>query len=340
MTRNSNDASVHAHPSESFWVRNRKSGGYLMRKTLRRKAYRFVRFLLLFGLCFMIIQPLLDKLSVSFMEERDLYDSTVVSLPRHLTTANYRLVLSNVLLDYSQTFWNTLLICVTVSLVQIAACTLVGYGFARFQFPGKKLWFVAVILTVIIPPQTISTALFLHFKFFDILGIFKAILGQPVNMLQSPAPYYLLSATCMGLKNGLYIYMIRQFFAGVPVSLEEAAYVDGCSTFKTFWRVILPDALPVLVSCFLFSFVWQWTDTFYSGLFMPSIKMLARELSGIADRVNSYVSVQLGQMGGASMGYQQQIVSTGTMVTIAPLLILYLFAQKGFVESIAASGLK
>lgn len=339
MTRSSNDASLHAHPSESFWVRNRKSGGYLMRKVLRRKAYRFIRFVLLFGLCFMIIRPMLDKLSVSFMEEQDLYDSTVVTLPRHLTTENYRLVFSDVLLDYSHTFWNTLIVSVTVSLVQIAACTLVGYGFARFQFPGKKIWFAAVILTVIIPPQTISTALFLHFRFFDVLGIFKVITGEPLNLLKSPAPYYILSATCMGLKNGLYIYMIRQFFSGVPVSLEEAAYVDGCSTFKTFWRVILPDALPVLVSCFLFSFVWQWTDTFYSRLFMPTVKVIARELSGISDTVNSYLADQLGEAG-ASIGYRELIVSTGTLVTIAPLLILYLFAQKGFVESIAASGLK
>lgn len=331
---------THAHPSGSFWARNRKSGGYLLRKTLRRKGYQLIRFLLLFGLCFMIIQPLLDKLSVSFMAERDLYDSTVISIPRHLTTANYSLAASKILLNYGTTFLNTLIVSLAVSVLQIAACTLVGYGFARFEFPFKKFWFAAVIITVIIPPQTISSSLYLHFNFFDIFGIFKATTGSSLTLRGSPIPYALMSATCMGLKNGLYIYMIRQFFTGIPKSLEEAAYVDGCSIFKTFWRVILPDAVPILVSCFLFSFVWQWTDTFYSKLFLGNIKLLSLEASTVADRLNSYVSIQLGLSGGASMGYQQQMVSTATLMLVAPLLVLYLFAQRSFVESIAASGIK
>lgn len=336
----SKNTAAHAHPTESFWVRNRKSGGYLLRKVVRRKGYQLLRFLLLFGLCFMIIQPLLGKLSVSFMEERDLYDSTVISIPRHLTTENYELAASKTLLDYGTTFTNTLFVSCWVSLLQIAACTLVGYGFARFEFPFKKFWFMAVILTVIIPPQTISSSLYLHFNFFDILGIFTAFTGAPLNLRGSAIPYALMSATCMGLKNGLYIYMIRQFFSGIPKSLEEAAYVDGCSTFKTFWRVILPEAVPILVSCFLFAFVWQWTDTFYSKMFLGNTKLLSIEASTIADRLNSYVSVQLGLASGASVGYQQQMVSTGTLMLVAPLLVLYLFAQRSFVESIAASGIK
>ena len=190
---------THAHPSGSFWARNRKSGGYLLRKTVRRKGYQLIRFLLLFGLCFMIIQPLLDKLSVSFMAERDLYDSTVISIPRHLTTANYSLAASKILLNYGTTFLNTLIVSLAVSVLQIAACTLVGYGFARFEFPFKKFWFAAVIITVIIPPQTISSSLYLHFNFFDIFGIFKATTGSSLNLRDSPIPYALMSATCMGL---------------------------------------------------------------------------------------------------------------------------------------------
>ena len=82
-----------------------------------------------------------------------------------------------------------------------------------------------------------------------------------------------MSLTCMGLKNGLYIYMMRQYFKGIPTSLEEAAYVDGCGTFHTFVKIMLPDAMPTIASCFLFSFVWQWTDIFYTRLFLPSTAM-------------------------------------------------------------------
>lgn len=352
---------AHAHPSESFWVRNKKSGGYLLKKTAGNKFYKFIRFLLLFGLCFMIIQPLLSKISVSFMIEEDLYDSTIISIPRHLTLDNYVNVASVPLLNYSKALTNTFIISLLVSVFQVASATLVGYGFARFNFPLKKFWFFAVILTVIIPPQTISTALHLTFSHFDPLGIVSMFNdGKEINLLardfyiplipsignfdgfKAPLPYMLMSMTCQGLKNGLYIYMIRQFFAGVPQSLEEAAYVDGCSTFKTFWRVILPDAVPILVSCFLFAFVWQWTDTFYTKMFIPAstVPTLSMELSGLSDATAKWKETITYTGNVATLGQRDQFVSTGTLMVIAPLLVLYLFAQKGFVESISSTGLK
>lgn len=345
---------AHSRPTESFWVRNKKSGGYLMKKTLGNKAYKLVRFLLLFGLCFMIVQPLLSKLSVSFMIEDDLYDSTIISIPRHLTVQNYIDLAGTQLLNYVPAFTNTLIISLLVSLLQVASATLVGYGFARFKFPLKKLWFFAVILTVIIPPQTISTALHLTFSHYDPFGLVSLFNGgNTINLLSKdfylnlgfisfPVPYFAMSMTCQGLKNGLYIYMIRQFFQGVPVSLEEAAYVDGCSTFKTFWRVILPDAVPILVSCFLFAFVWQWTDTFYTKMFIndSSLPMLSMKLSGIGEATSKWKEAMTYSGNVATMGHKQQFVSTATLMVIAPLLVLYLFAQKGFVESISSTGLK
>jgi multiple sugar transport system permease protein len=324
---------------DSFFVRNRKSGGYLLKKTVRQKTYSLIRALLLFGLCFMILQPILDKISISFMSESDLYDSTIVVIPRHLTQAHYQL--ASQLMLYGKALINTLWICLIVSVFQIAACTLTGYGFARFDFPLKRLWFACVVLVIIIPPQTISSSLYLHFRYFDIFGLISALNnGQKLNLRGSITPYLMMSLTCMGLKNGLYIYMIRQFFLSIPKSLEEAAYVDGCSTFKTFWRVILPDAMPILVSCFLFSFVWQWTDVFYSSLFLGGSTLLSMQISGLGERLSQYVSLTLGLPGGASVAYMQQIISTGTLMVIAPLIVLYIFAQRGFVQSISLTGIK
>ncbi|MBQ8166906.1 MAG: carbohydrate ABC transporter permease, partial [Lachnospiraceae bacterium] len=197
-----------------------------------------------------------------------------------------------------------------------------------------------VILLIVIPPQTLSTSLYLHFRFFDVLGIIKLLTGEGINLRGSAIPYYLMSAGCMGLKNGLYIYMIRQFFRNIPKELEEAAYVDGCGTLKTFVRIMLPDAKPILTSCFLFSFVWQWTDGFYSRMFLGNIKLLSMQLSMIAERLNHYIIYDLHDQSGASVGYTNCIVATGTLMVIVPLLILYLFAQKGFVESISGTGIK
>ena len=113
---------------------------------------------------------------------------------------------------------NTALISLVTALLQITAPTFVGYGFSRFDFPLKRLWFVCVILVIVLPPQTISSSLYLHFRYFDVLGIFTRLTGGPINLKGSPLPYLALSATAMGLKNGLYIFMIRQYFRSVPLS--------------------------------------------------------------------------------------------------------------------------
>lgn len=321
-----------------FRERNRKSGGYLLKKIVMKYAVSICRFVLLFGMCFLILQPIFNKISISFMTESDLYNPIVISIPEHFTTENYQLAAK--LMSYSKSLVNSFVISLTIALLQISMCTLVGYGFARFEFPFKKFWFACVMLIILIPPQTISGSLHLHFRFFDILGISKAITGNTINLRGSKLPYYLMSAGCMGLKNGLYIYMIRQFFRNIPKELEEAAYVDGCGTLKTFLRIMLPDAKPILTSCFLFAFVWQWTDGFYSKMFLGSTNLVSTNLARIVDSLGAWIQRETGATVTISVAYSNCILATGTLMIIVPLIILYLFAQKGFVESLSSSGIK
>jgi multiple sugar transport system permease protein len=315
---------------------------YQLKKNTGDIVYKICRAVLLFGLCFLIVQPLLDKLSVSFMEQQDLYDSTVVSIPRHFTLWNYRL--AGELLSFWPSLFETLIIILVSSFLQVSACTLAGYGFARYKFPLKNFWFMCVMLIIIVPPQTIMASLYLNFRFFDIFGLLRLITGSPVNLLDSAASFWLLSATGMGLKSGLYIFMLRQYFRGMPKELEEAAYVDGCGRFMTFVRIMLPDALPMLTSCFLFSFVWQWTDSFYSSLFLSNYKMLSVSLSRIADALGAWWMSMNASAGAvysaAPVGYTQAMIATGMLICLAPLILLYLAAQKAFVESLSQTGIK
>ena len=323
---------------KKFWARNKASEGYLLKKVVGDYAYRIVRVLMLFGLCFLILQPIFNKISVSFMAEEDLYNPMVINFPENFTAANYEMAAT--FMGYGEALKNSFIISLTIAALQVSMCTLVGYGFARFNFPLKKFWFACVILTIVIPPQIIASPLILHFRFFDVFGLIEAIRGETLNLRGSVLPYYLMSAGCMGLKNGLYIYMTRQFFRNQPKELEEAAYVDGCGTLRTFFRIMLPDAKPIITSCFLFSFVWQWTDSFYSKLFLGDTKLLAVQVSRIGAQLDAYLKTQLNMPAGASVGYTNCIVSTGTLMVIIPLLVLYLFAQKGFVESLSSTGIK
>ncbi|MBO4532948.1 MAG: carbohydrate ABC transporter permease [Treponema sp.] len=315
----------------SFWERNEASDGILLKETIKKYAISIFRAILLFGMCFMIIQPILNKISVSIMSEADLYDTTIVMVPKHFTLANWKLV--NLLMNYKTTLFNTIWVSLLVSLIEVTMCSIVGYGFSRFNFPLKRFWFFCVILVIVIPPQTISTSLFLHFRYFNLFG-------KTVNLRGNMIPYLMMCFTCQGLKNGLYIYMIRQFFMGFPFELEEAAYVDGCGPLKTFVRIMVPGAKPIITSCFLFSFVWQWTDGFYSSLFLGKIQLLSVSLSNVVEKLGAYLTKLYGGSTLVSVGYSNAILSTATLLAIFPVIILYIFCQRMFVESLASTGVK
>ena len=315
----------------------RERNPYAWKRKIKRNFWAVIRGLLVFGLCFLIIQPLLSKLSLSFMTLTDLFDSTVINIPREPTTVNYRFVRE--LMSYDLAFRNSLWVTLLVAVLQVAAATVVGYGFARFRFPFQNFLFGLVLFTIIIPPQTIMTALYMNFRFFDIFGIITLIRGEPLNLLNTIIPYFILCLGCMGLKGGLYIYLMRQFFRGMPKELEEAAYVDGLGPFGTFVRIMAPGAKPMMTSCFLFSFVWQWTDGFYPVLFFRNFTLISVAVDSLADRFGHYWNVVLGH-GVAPPSLVELIQATGVLMTMAPVLLMYLFAQRGFLESINHSGIK
>ena len=334
----SKDNTIFIGKNASFRERNRRSGGYLLKRRVKEISVSVIRALLMFGLCFMIISPMISRISMSFMDEKDLYDTTIVLLPRNVTLDNFVVVARATSMPTSMI--NTLWISIASSILQIISCTLVAYGFARFEFPLKKFWFACVVILIIIPPQTIQSALYRTFTRFDLFGIISLINGEPINIRKSLWPYLMMCLTCMGLKDGLYIYMLRQYFKGVPESLEEAAYVDGCSTFHTFVKIMLPDALPTIASCFLFSFVWQWTDLFYARNFLSGYKLYAPELSSITDRIGDELTRQAGTPVTPSQARSLQLIAIGVLFCCIPLIILYCFTQRTFVESLAMTGSK
>ena len=318
--------------TRSFWERNEASGGMLLNVTMKKYAISIFRAILLFGMCFMILQPILNKISLSFMAEKDLYDTSIVIIPKNFSVNNWKI--SMYLLDYTKSLINTIWVSLLVSAIEVVMCTFVGYGFSRFNFPLRRFWFFCVILLLVIPPQTLSTSLYLHFRY-------SKFFGATLNLKGTMLPYIMMCFTCMGLKNGLYIFMIRQYYLGFPFELEEAAYVDGCGPFATFFRIMVPGAKPIITSCFLFSFVWQWTDSFYSNLFLGKIQLLARQVVGLTDKLSIYLSRA---RGGGNVSVPPALAgamnSTSVLLIVIPLIILYLFCQRMFVESLASTGVK
>ncbi len=305
---------------------------HIEQKTLRRKGYTYIwklmRFVLLVGLSFMILYPVFVKFSASLKSTADMMDSTVVFIPKNPTLQNYKIVLNSV--NYTLTLLMTVLFCLIQSLLQLASCSLVAYGIARFKFKGHKLLFGMAVLTLIIPPQIILLPLYIRFHFFGITNIFQfSGIFSGVDLINTYWPFVLLSGTALGFKNGLYIYLLRQHFKNMPMALEEAAYIDGCGPFRTFLRIMLPGSVPMLVTVFLFSFVWQWNDTVYSGIFFPEIPTLANKLYGMVFTT----------MGAGTTLMSAVLESPKFFLLITPIVILYLFTQKLFVQSISRSGI-
>ena len=126
--------------------------------------------------------------------------------------------------------------------IQIVVCSMVGYGFARFDFPLKKVLFGCVVIMIVIPTHTIMLPLYMTFRNFDPLGLVTLINGSPINLMSSPWPMYVMTVLGCGLRSGLYIYIFNQFFRGLPKEIEEAAFVDGASTWYTYFRIMLVNA--------------------------------------------------------------------------------------------------
>ena len=307
-------------------VRKRLSSSYL-----RGLLWRIVRTIMLAGLVFMILYPLLVQFISSIKSAADLGDPTVIFVPKDPTFVNYSVLLQVV--NYPTAFLYTVFFNLLMSALQIASCVMVAYGMARFKFKGRGLVFALSLFTLIVPPQTIMFPMFLRFKYFNPLHLFKLTgsfsAANTVNITGTIIPFILLAITAIGFKNGLFIFMQRQYFRNQPVAIEEAAYIDGCGPFKTFIKIMLPGAMPIILTTFLLSFVWGWNDMYYTQALAPELPLLASKLFGVAFETFS--------TGSAVM--DAYLENAKLFLLIFPLIILYIFAQRHFTESIERSGL-
>lgn len=282
-----------------------------------RFCWIILRFIIVFGICFTIIYPYIVKLIVSFMSTADIDDATVMYIPREIST--YFIQKASYSMNYWVSMLNTALLSLAAAALTLVVSTMVGYGFARFKFVGSNLLFFMIILTLIIPAQTIMIPLYVNFNSLGLINTFW--------------PIVVLSATGLGLKNGLYIYMMRQFFRGMPKELEMSAYIDGAGHFRTFFSIMLPNASNMMITIFLFSFTWQWTDTTFNSMLFPRLEILTNTISDVMKAsATSGSSLE-------SSTQTQALLDTSSLMLIFPLLIVFLFAQRYFIQSIERSGL-
>jgi multiple sugar transport system permease protein len=287
-------------------------------------------------MCYIILNPWFSIITESFMSVEDFADVTVNFVPKHFTIDTYKaLIIEN---NYLEAVLNTGLLSIVCALLQTFVCSLVGYGFAKYKFKGSGILFTFVLITMMVPTQTIKYALFLQFKNFDILGIFGLLGLEKVSLLNTMYPFIILSLTGIGLKNGLYIFMMRQFYRGVPDELEESAYIDGSSVTRTFFKIILPISIPMMITIFVFAFSWTWTDNFYSTTFYTN-NQIVQTLAYFSQDDPESLRTLIKESGAAGILYQPTIKNTCAILVGFPLIIIYLFCQRYLIQGIERSGI-
>lgn len=316
---------------------------YLNGTYLAILVWRIFRFILMLGVSYVIIYPFISKIAASFMSAEDFVDVTVKLIPKYPTFDTYKAIIVD--LKYGEALLNTALLSLVCAIIQTFISCMVGYGFAKFKFRGSKFLFACVMFTMIVPHSTVQLSLFMKFKYFDIYGIMNLLGGGVfsglnitggktfIQLTNTYWPLALLSFGGLAFKNGLYIFLMRQFFKGVPDELEESAYIDGSGVYRTFVQIILPLAGPMMITVFLFAFSWQWTDEFYTGLFFTKTKVYL-----LPDLVGTTPKSLDTQYAGQNL-YEAAIQNTIGLLIIVPLLIIYLIFQRRFVQGIERSGI-
>lgn len=289
------------------------------------------RLVIIIGICYVILGPIIGIISSSFFSDADNYNPMVYLIPQEPTLERYKLSMQY--LDYWKTMGASLIYSVTLMIIQVIVCSMVGYGFARFNFPLKKLLFGCVVVMIVVPTNTIMLPLYMTFAKFDVFGIISAVKGSAVNLLSTPVPMYIMTVFGCGLRSGLYIYIFNQFFRGLPKEIEEAAFMDGAGTWYTYFRIMLINALPSVVTVAIFSMVWQYNDTFYAKLFLISDNIvISKKISTIEASISNVEKI-------LDPSILELYLDAGIVLIMIPIVIIYVALQKQFIEGVERSGI-
>jgi multiple sugar transport system permease protein len=281
--------------------------------------FRLVMYLILIDVAFIYLKPFIYMITTMIKNSSDLMDPSVIWVPRsffmgHLEEA-YRL------LKYSTAFSISLTVSLSTAVLQVITCAIAGYAFARLDFPFKKFWFVCLIFTFVMPPQVTILPSILLFK--------------NLGWINTYYPLIIPAFFGHGLKGALFVIIFRQFFGTLPKELEEAAKIDGASVYRIFFRVMLPISTSAIIVVFLFSFVWNWNDFYYPSMYMFGSKEvpLSISLSRLAASLNAEA-----ESSGPSI-FAEPIKMAASFLIIMPVLVVYTFTQRWFVEGVERTGL-
>ena len=295
-----------------------------------------LRWIFFIAFSYILLYPLFFMISSCLKSPVDYIDPTVTWIPKNVTFQFFFEAIQA--LDLKNTLWNTFRLEIVSALIEVVSCSVVAYGLARFSFPEKKILYVVLVLTILVPAQMTIIPMVLNFKQMDLLGIlglFSQLIGKELrpNLLDTPWTFYLPSLFGAGLKSGIMIYIYSQFFKGLPGELEEAAWIDGAGAVKTFLRIIVPSSGVAFLTVTIFSVIWHWNDYYLAIMYTSQNYPISVALSNIYDSIKvlfGYIPAQ---------NQATAVVMGACFISTVPMMLLYLLLQRKFIESVDRVGI-
>ena len=290
----------------------------------KKFVVRFFYYLVLCSLSFVFLYPFITMIVTSLMSDADLINITVKWLPSGFRWSNYKIAMEQ--LSYQRYLKNSMIIATAATIGHVISCSFIGYGFARYKFKLKGLCFALVILSMLVPVQTIIFPLYIQYSKW--------------RWMDTYLPLIVPTFFGYGLNGAFFIFLFRQFFMGLPKEMEEAARIDGCGAFRTFFKIMLPMSKSSILVATVLSFVWHWNDYFEPNIYIRTAgkRVLPRRLPGLYALMDTEDAMDL-VMEEDGFTFNKAMLMAGTFLVILPVLIVYAFLQRKFMEGVERSGL-
>jgi multiple sugar transport system permease protein len=275
----------------------------------RKRLFSILSHVLLIGASVLMLYPLLWMLSASFRPENEIFTSSSI-WPSSISLDSYFRGWNGLRLSFGTFFVNSFTIAILSIIGNVATCSLAAFAFARLEFWGRPFWFAMMLATLMLPYQV---TLIPQYVLFHNLGWVNTILPLVV-------PKFLAA-------DGFFIFLMVQFFRGLPKELDEAAMMDGCSPWRIYWKILLPLSTPVLATAAIFTFIWTWDDFFGPLIYLSDIRTYTVML-GLRTFVDSSAQSDWGGLFAMSI------------LSLLPIFLFFLFFQRLLIEGIATTGMK
>lgn len=297
----------------------------LNKKKITEKTMRIAFYLLLVCVSFVFLEPIFRIISKTFMTPEDVIDPVVDWVPRKLSLNNLKVAIK--VLNLKRTLVNSVLFSGGLAVAETFCAALTGFALSRYNFSGKRFWYVMILLCFIVPVTVLMVPRLM--MFVTVQEAFK------FNLIGTPIPQAIMAILGQGVNSTILILIFQNFFNLIPKSLDEAAMIDGAGPFRVFVHIGLKLSISTVLVVFLFAFVWNWNETYVTGTLLRSgLQLLPMKLSLFDSEFESAASSS-----GSAFKLNEAYKMAATFISIAPLLILYSFVQKRFIEGIENTGI-